>query len=171
MKSYIYSAFVIILAIASVSCSKETTENNFVSMDQVLTLTKSFSTEIVTKAGTVKPATLRLEATYSIPQDEVLSFEITSDNDDVDVYYIDEELRNALEQEFGDKYTNLGEIEAILSSGTSPASEGLGDCIRGCNSNFTKGDGRGACRFQCWGDYIIECFEKIWNKISRPNNQ
>ncbi|MCQ2119207.1 MAG: hypothetical protein MJY84_04715 [Bacteroidales bacterium] len=171
MKSYISSAIVIALALACFSCSKETVEDNFVSMDQVLTLSKTISTEIMTKAGTAKPVSVNLKATYSIPEDEVLSFTITSDSEDVDVYYIDQELRTALENEFGDRYTNLGEIEAILSSGTTPASIDLGECIHGCNKNMEKGNGRGACKFQCWSDYIIEKVKDLFDSFKRPSNE
>lgn len=171
MKSYISSAIVIALALACFSCSKETVEDNFVSMDQFLTLSKTISTEIMTKAGTAKPVSVNLKATYSIPEDEVLSFTITSDSEDIDVFYIDQELRTALENEFGDRYTDLGQLEEILSNASTIAPNGLGECIRGCNQDFAKGNGRGACRFQCWSDYIIEKVKDVLDSFKRPSNE
>ena len=159
MKKLISVSFFIAAVLCS-SCSEKNISDDFVEMDDVISISKVFTVDVQTKSGESKPAMIFFSATYSIADDTVLKSEFTIDDDSIDEEAYNEAIVDLLKQKFGDNCYDIAAIENYIMN--DPGEDfSLGDCIKGCNSDFKKGDGRGACRFQCWAKEVVDIAKEI----------
>lgn len=149
-----------VLVMLSSACEREQINDDFVSMDDILTVSKSIETQVMTKGGDAEPVTLNFTVNYSISEDSILSFGLTSNRDVIDDACLNETLVAILKEELGENYANLDALEASVTK-AAVSEEHLGMCLRGCKQNYEKHNGRGACRLDCWIDQVLEILDVL----------
>lgn len=143
-----------VLVMLSSACEREQINDDFVSMDDILTVSKSIEAQAMTKGGDAEPVTLNFTASYSISEDTILSFGLSSNSDVVDDARLNEALKSLLEEELGENYTDLEALETSITKAAQ--AQGTAMCLRECKQKYEKGNGRGDCRFDCWTELALK---------------
>ena len=141
------------------SCSEKSINNDFVDMDDVISISKVVSADVQTKAGELIKTDVVFTADYSISQDKVLSFELDTDDESIDINELNAALTNALADEMGVEFTDLSQVESAIAG--SSEEDNLVKCLQECKETEEKGNGLGKCRFKCWYSAAVRVIKFI----------
>jgi hypothetical protein len=163
---YLLSSILFVFAIFATSCSKESdvTSADFESLDEVITMSRTFTVPGATRA---LDATFKFDATMDLASEKITSYSVKKidiNGDEIDPDFTQEELTAALIAELGEDFTDLQALEQAQDYVAQTT--GLSDCLNKCQDKFTDGNGkrqkgRGNCRFGCWGEAVIDLLKTI----------
>lgn len=167
-KLFVFSLGAIALLFSA--CERDNINDDFVPMDDILTVSKSIESQVMTKGGETEPLTLTFNASYSISEDSILAFGLSSNSELIDNAYLNEAFKELLEEELGENYTNLSELESrITKSAQCSGDIQLATCLRECKEEYERHNGRGACRTDCWIDFAVDLLEIVLPIILNNN--
>lgn len=164
MKKIICVSFCV-AALISQSCNKQYLSDDFVCMDDVISVSKTVTTEVQTKSGNSVNATIVFSADYSISKDKVISINLSAEDEIINDTELNDAFRTYLTDQLGVNYADLSRIE--IASVPSPETTGLGSCLKECKAKYEKHHGRGSCKFDCWVDFAVKVLPIIVSIIDK----
>lgn len=169
----LYFIVAVIVAAAMSSCNSKDITPSVLPGDNLI-IVERFIPQ--TRGWEISQDTPHITAVFDIQTEKIVSYTISPEllaqagmtAEEADAY---------LRAEMGIFYNDLSEA-AIISTEPNLANPELGggniqygpigdlrECLGECNESFERGNGRGACKGDCWIDFAITIFEKFVNLL------
>ncbi len=148
MKNYLFSLLLVLILFFS--CKEDLSENlepTLKNSRQTATITRNFNLKI---ANNPNPIAASVTVIIDTETEEIVNYYF-SQSVLLSLAKTTEELDSILRDEMGDMYF----LQEKLTKGAHA------DCMNDCRDRYTRGNGRGECRANCWIDTAIRILEAI----------